>query len=109
MAHSFLYFLTSCLPKAFGNKIKVILVSKDTDIPVGDAKEKNSLGVALIYYKAGKIDENVDVFLENGEAGGMMVTETKARTFEEPKYYYRPVPIQQITLNPNLNQIFGWN
>ena len=87
----------------------VILVSKDTDIPVGDAKEKNSLGVALIYYKAGKIDENVDVFLENGEAGGMMVTETKARTFEEPKYYYRPVPIQQITLNPNLNQIFGWN
>ncbi|MEB2774862.1 RagB/SusD family nutrient uptake outer membrane protein [Algoriphagus sp. D3-2-R+10] len=87
----------------------VILVSKDSNIPVGDEKEKNSLGVALIYYKAGTIDENVDVFLENGEAGGMMVTETKDRTFEEPKYYYRPVPIQQVTLNPNLKQIFGWN
>nr|WP_091691890.1 RagB/SusD family nutrient uptake outer membrane protein [Algoriphagus locisalis] len=87
----------------------VILVSKDTIIPVGEAKEKNSLGVDLIYYKAGTIDENVDVFLENGENGGMMVTESKARNFEEPKYYYRPIPIQQVTLNPNLQQIFGWN
>jgi len=87
----------------------VILVSKNTSIPVGDEKEKNSLGELLIYYKAGTIDENVDVFLENGENGGMMVTETKARTFEEPKYYYRPIPIQQMTLNPNLKQIFGWN
>ncbi|REG92042.1 RagB/SusD family nutrient uptake outer membrane protein [Algoriphagus antarcticus] len=87
----------------------VILVSKNTTIPVGDEKVKNSLGVTLIYYKAGTIDENVDVFLENGENGGMMVTESKTRTFEEPKYYYRPVPIQQVTLNPNLEQIFGWN
>jgi len=87
----------------------VILISKDSSIPVGDEKEKNSLGVTLVYYKAGTIDENVDVFLENGENGGMMVTETKARTFESPKYYYRPIPIQQVTLNPNLEQIFGWN
>ncbi|WP_057936542.1 RagB/SusD family nutrient uptake outer membrane protein [Algoriphagus resistens] len=89
--------------------VDIILVGKDATIPVGDAKEKNSLGVSLIYYKAGAIDENVDVFLENGANGGMMVTETKARYFEEPKYYYRPVPIQQVTLNPNLQQIFGWN
>tara|TARA_R110002072_G_scaffold216077_1_gene373274 strand:- start:221665 stop:223470 length:1806 start_codon:yes stop_codon:yes gene_type:complete len=87
----------------------VILISKDSSIPVGDGKEKNSLGVSLVYYKAGTIDENVDVFLENGENGGMMVTDTKARTFESPKYYYRPIPIQQVTLNPNLEQIFGWN
>ncbi|GAB3230256.1 RagB/SusD family nutrient uptake outer membrane protein [Algoriphagus aestuariicola] len=86
----------------------IILVDKDTTIPVGDAKEKNSLGVALIYYKAGLISENVDVFLENGEGGGNMVTETKARNFEEPKYYYRPVPMQQMVLNPNLVQIYGW-
>ena len=86
----------------------IILIDKDSSIPVGDEKEKNSLGVALIYYKAGTIDENVDVFLSNGENGGNMVTETKARNFVEPKYYYRPVPIQQVTLNPNLKQIFGW-
>ncbi|WP_026955841.1 RagB/SusD family nutrient uptake outer membrane protein [Algoriphagus vanfongensis] len=87
----------------------LILISKDSDIPVGEDKEQNSLGVDLIYYKAGTIDDNVGVFLENGENGGMMVTETKARNFEEPKYYYRPVPIQQVTLNPNLTQIFGWD
>ncbi|SHO61872.1 RagB/SusD family nutrient uptake outer membrane protein [Algoriphagus zhangzhouensis] len=87
----------------------IILINKDADIPVGDEKEQNSLGVDLIYYKAGTIDENVGVFLENGENGGNMVTETKTRTFEEPKYYYRPVPIQQVTLNPNLTQIFGWD
>jgi len=87
----------------------IILVDKESSIPVGDEKEKNSLGVALIYCKAGTIDENVDVFLSEGKNGGNMVTETKARNFVEPKYYYRPVPIQQVTLNPNLTQIFGWD
>ncbi|GGF40179.1 RagB/SusD family nutrient uptake outer membrane protein [Echinicola rosea] len=86
----------------------VILISKDSDIPTGDAKEKNSLGEFLIYYKAGLIGENVDVYLANGEAGGNMITDTRVRNFEEPKYYYRPIPIQQVTLNPNLEQIFGW-
>lgn len=86
----------------------IILIDKDSSIPVGDEKEENSLGVALIYYKAGTIEENVDVFLSDGENGGNMVTETKERSFIEPKYYYRPIPIQQTTLNPNLTQIFGW-
>lgn len=87
----------------------VILIDKDSVIPVGDEKESNSLGISLIYYKAGTIDENVDVFLSGGVNGGNMVTETSVRNFVEPKYYYRPVPIQQITLNPNLTQIFGWD
>ena len=86
----------------------IILVDQDTSISVGDAKEKSSLGVTLIYYKAGLITDNVDVYLENGENGGNMVTETKARNFVEPKYYYRPVPMQQVVLNPNLVQIYGW-
>jgi hypothetical protein len=87
----------------------IILIDKDSSIPVGDDKEKNSLGVSLIYYKAGTIDENVDVFLSDGANGGNMVTETKERNFVEPKYYYRPIPIQQVTLNPKLTQIFGWD
>lgn len=84
------------------------LIDKSASIPVGADKETNSLGVALIYYKAGTIQDNVDVFLENGANGGNMVTDTKARIFEEPKYYYKPVPFQQVVLNPNLVQIFGW-
>lgn len=86
----------------------IILIDQSSSIPVGEEKEKNSLGIALIYYKAGTIEDNVDVFLENGVQGGNMVTETKNRNFVEPKYYYRPVPFQQIVLNPNLTQIFGW-
>ncbi|WP_460544062.1 RagB/SusD family nutrient uptake outer membrane protein [Echinicola sediminis] len=86
----------------------IILVGKDTDIPTGENKEKNSLGETLIYYKAGAFGESVDVYLKNGESGGTMVTDIKERNFMEPKYYYRPIPIQQVTLNPNLEQIFGW-
>ncbi|GGZ41409.1 hypothetical protein GCM10007049_38360 [Echinicola pacifica] len=87
----------------------VILVSKDQDIPTGDNKEKNELGVFLIYYKAGEVGDNVDLYLTGGAAGGTMVTDTRERVFETPKYYYRPVPIQETTLNPNLTQIFGWD
>lgn len=86
----------------------VKLVDENTDIPEDDNKEVNELGEKLIYYKAGTIDDNVTVYLENGEDGGTMVTEVTPRNFIEPKYYYRPIPIQQVTLNPNLEQIFGW-
>lgn len=86
----------------------ILLVNQGTDIPEDNSKEKNELGELLIYYKTGTIDDNVTVYLENGESGGTMVTETTPRDFIEPKYYYRPIPIQQIALNPNLEQIFGW-
>jgi hypothetical protein len=87
----------------------IILIDKNTSIPATEAaKQKNSLGIALVYYKAGAIGEDVTVYLKNGLSGGTMVTETTSRKFENPKYYYRPVPQTQIILNPNLKQIFGW-
>ncbi|WAC14892.1 RagB/SusD family nutrient uptake outer membrane protein [Dyadobacter pollutisoli] len=86
----------------------IILVDKNTSIPAEANKEKNSLGTVLVYYKTGAIGEDVTVFLKNGIAGGTMVTETAVRKFEEPKYYYRPIPQTQILLNPDLKQVFGW-
>ena len=86
----------------------IILIDKSADIPVENAKEKNSLGIPLIYYKAGSIGEDVTVYLKNGTAGGPIVTETRLRTFQEPKFYYRPIPYTQVALNPNLKQIFDW-
>jgi hypothetical protein len=86
----------------------IILIGKDADIPGDPDKETNSLGRMLIYYRAGTVDDNVTVYLENGAQGGTLVTETTERTFVEPKYYYRPIPLQQVTLNPNLEQLFGW-
>jgi len=86
----------------------IILIDRSATIPAEAAKEKNSLGVVLIYYRAGTIGTDATVYLKNGNNGGNIVTENTARTFMEPKYYYRPIPQQQITLNPNLKQNFGW-
>lgn len=87
----------------------IILIDKSKTIPAEKDKEKNSLGVVLIYYRAGAIGEDVTVYLKNGNAGGTMVTETAARKFEDPKYYYRPIPQKEMLLNPKLKQVFGWN
>jgi hypothetical protein len=86
----------------------VILIDKTASIPAEAQKLKNSLGVALVYYKSGAFGEDVTVYLKNGVNGGTTVTETVARKFEDPKYYYRPIPQQQILLNPKLKQVFGW-
>lgn len=87
----------------------IILIDKSKTIPAEKDKEKNSLGVALIYYRSGAIGEDVTVYLKNGNAGGTMVTETAVRKFEDPKYYYRPIPQKEMLLNPKLKQVFGWN
>ncbi|PEC35744.1 RagB/SusD family nutrient uptake outer membrane protein, partial [Bacillus toyonensis] len=74
-------------------------------IPEEKNKEKNSLGVALKYSRAGALGDPVTVYLKNGVGGGPMVTEDVVRKFEEPKYYYRPIPQQQVVLNGNLKQV----
>lgn len=86
----------------------IILIGEDETIPAADQKEKNSLGEALVYYKAGNFGDNVTVYLRNGVNGGTLVTDNTTRQFIEPKYYYRPVPYSQMVLNSDLKQIFGW-
>jgi len=86
----------------------IILIDRTATIPAEDQKEKNSLGIKLIYYRAGTIGTDATVYLKAGNGGGNIVTESATRTFEEPKFYYRPIPQQQIVLNPKLKQIFGW-
>ncbi|MDQ0638280.1 hypothetical protein QF042_001845 [Pedobacter sp. W3I1] len=86
----------------------IILIDRTATIPGEDQKEKNSLGVKLIYYRAGLIGTDATVYLKNGNSGGNIVTENVTRNFEEPKFYYRPIPQQQVILNPKLKQIFGW-
>jgi len=74
---------------------------------IPDVKETNGLGVQLIYYRAGTFGEDVGVYLKNGSSGTVQTIEDRG-TFVAPKYYYRPVPQPQVTLNPNLEQLFGW-
>lgn len=86
----------------------IILIDRTATVPGEDQKEKNPLGVKLVYYRAGAIGTDATVYLKAGNAGGNIVTESVIRNFEEPKFYYRPIPQQQVTLNPKLKQIFGW-
>lgn len=87
----------------------IILIDKGATIPASGAQEVNSLGVRLVYYKAGSFGEDVTVYLRNGNAGGTIVTETRARNFIEPKFYYRPIPFNELVVNPKLApQLFSW-
>ncbi len=86
----------------------IILIDVTASIPAEEQKEKNALGVTLIYYRTGTIGTDATVFLKNGKDGGAIVTDAATRKFEEPKYYYRPIPQKDMLLNPALKQIFGW-
>lgn len=86
----------------------IILIGRDQNIPPDPEKERNALGTLLVYYRAGEFADNVTVYLKNGVNGGPLVTEVTPRQFIDPKYYYRPIPFSQVTLNSNLEQRFGW-
>lgn len=84
----------------------IILLPYAESIPAD--KEKNELGVEYRYTRTGVIgQQDAGVFLKNGTSGTIQTT-ADIGTFQEPKYYYRPVPQAQVQLNPNLKQIFGW-
>jgi len=85
----------------------IILIDVSESIPVAEEKEVNSLGEKLIYYRAGLLDSDASVYLKNGN-NGTIQTIGESGTFVEPKFYYRPIPETQITLNPKLEQIMGW-
>ena len=86
----------------------IILIDVSATIPLPENKEKNSLGVTLIYYRTGLPDSNAGVYLENGNSGNVVSIKDMG-SFIEPKYYFRPIPETQVLLNPNLTQIFGWD
>jgi len=85
----------------------IILIAAADVVPEPDSRETNGLGVALIYYRAGNVGDDVDVYLTNGTSGNVVATPERG-TFEEPKHYYRPIPANEVTLNPTLEQVFGW-
>lgn len=85
----------------------IFLIAQSEAIPAGPDKEVNSLGVTLVYYRAGIQGEDASVYLQNGSSG-TIATVAERGTFEEPKDYYRPIPQTHVTVNPNLTQIFGW-
>ena len=63
-----------------------------------------------------KTDDNVQwyylnsepFYLDSGSSGYLRNAEDQNRHFDAPKDYYRPIPIEQTVLNPNLQQPYGW-
>lgn len=85
----------------------IVLLNESDAIP--DPKETNSLGQELIYYKVGSVGNiSAGVYLTNGTSGNIVATPERGM-FTEPKHYYRPIPASEVQLNPNLEQVFGWD
>lgn len=87
----------------------IYLIPSTQSIPAEADKETNSLGVKLVYYRTGNIDDSgATVYLKEGTKGNILTIKDMG-TFQEPKYYYRPIPKTEMELNPNLGpQLFGW-
>lgn len=87
----------------------IYLIPSSQDIPAEADKESNSLGKKLVYYRTGTIDDtNATVYLTEGTKGNIL-TIKEIGSFQEPKFYYRPVPKHEMELNPALApQLFGW-
>lgn len=87
----------------------IYLIPSSQSIPAEADKEENALGEKLMYYRTGTVDDaGATVYLSGGDKGTILTTKSMG-TFEEPKFYYRPVPRNEMELNPNLApQLFGW-
>jgi starch-binding outer membrane protein, SusD/RagB family len=85
----------------------IVLIDVSESIPAAGDKEENALGVTLIYYRVGLQDSDASFYLNNGNSGTIATVKDRG-VFVEPQYYYRPVPATEVTLNPNLSQLFGW-
>jgi hypothetical protein len=67
------------------------------------ASESAKTDAAVTWVYPGEI-----FYLENGTSGYIHNVDDQNRHFDEPKDYYRPIPRQQIVLNPQLKQPHGW-
>lgn len=62
------------------------------------------------FYYIEKSDGTPNSFRLSNETSGYIVinNEIRSRKFEQPKYYYQPIPKTQLKLNPNLKQTTFW-
>lgn len=87
-----------------------ILASPSDESPIANLPASVKAGLGKYYLKDAS-GNNTNFYLTNGTSGFIAFTRDRdqPRIFVEPKYYYRPIPIGQISLNPKLKQVFGWD
>lgn len=86
-----------------------ILASPTSEGPIAGLPDAVKTTLTKYYLKDATGKDNT-FYLSGGTSGYVAFTRDReqARNFIEPKYYYRPIPRQQMLLNPNLKQVFGW-
>jgi hypothetical protein len=87
-----------------------ILESATNEAPIAGLPEPVKAALTKYYLKDASGKDNT-FYLSGGNSGFVSFTRDRdlPRTFIEPKYYYRPIPRQQILLNDKLKQVFGWD
>ena len=76
----------------------------------------DNIGFGIAATQKSKTDANVkwyyldkeEFYLSGAGSGFIRNNGDNDRHFDEPKDYYRPIPRQQVILNPNLRQPYGW-
>ncbi len=65
--------------------------------------------ISRFYLKDANGKDN-NFYLDNNTSGHISFTRYRdnPRKFIGPKYFYRPIPLSETVLNPNLKQNFGW-
>ncbi|WP_316833566.1 RagB/SusD family nutrient uptake outer membrane protein [Pedobacter nutrimenti] len=81
-----------------------ILNSPSETGPISSLPESVRSKLVLYYLNSNSF------YLSEGTKGFVMFPQdiSSPRSFIEPKYYYFPIPLQQIVLNPKLTQPTGW-
>ena len=86
-----------------------ILASPKDESPIAGLPDDIKKNLSKFYLKDENGKDN-NFYLKNGTSGNIHFIRDRdqPRVFVEPKYYYRPIPQEQLLLNKNLKQIFGW-
>lgn len=92
-----------------GDGINDIAILESPDKTAGLSEDELSK-LRKVFYIVDKDGKKSSIYLSEGNKGNVRFTadQTNIPKFEEPKYYYFPIPYSQIDLNPNLKQPMGW-
>jgi len=89
-----------------------ILENPTATVPIDHLTDEQKSNLRLIRYlmTGSGVDEGFYLNGTDGKSGHIVFTThvMVPRTFESPKHYYYPIPRQQLILNPQLKQPFGW-
>ncbi|MBI6118015.1 RagB/SusD family nutrient uptake outer membrane protein [Salegentibacter maritimus] len=85
-----------------------VLNSPDETSPINDVPD--SVKSTLAIYYLNEEGAPTDLYLSNGNQGfiGFNQDNNVPKSFIEPQYYYYPIPLNELVLNPNLEQPTGW-